>query len=80
MVAMLHFFSASADWLHASIVRFVCTECGEHSERPVEDIVARHGADCTLGQVVAGATCRRCGSPFIAATPGDDDDEEDADD
>ncbi len=75
MVAWMHLFSASAAWMGATEVSFVCTQCGAHSETAVDAIFERHGEDCTLGQVVAEASCRRCGSPFILATPAEEDDD-----
>jgi DNA-directed RNA polymerase subunit RPC12/RpoP len=78
MAMLMHLLSASAAWLGNSVVRFVCSDCGAQADRPVDDIIDKHGEDCTLGQLIVGASCRRCGSPFIVAVPHDDgDDEED---
>jgi DNA-directed RNA polymerase subunit RPC12/RpoP len=74
-MVLIHLFSATAAWMGTSAVSFVCTECGAHSESAIDDIIERHGQDCTVGQVVAAASCARCGSPFIMATPAEEDDE-----
>lgn len=76
MATLVHFFPASAAWLGSPSLRFVCSECDAQVARPVEDVVRQHGEDCTIGQVVADAFCRRCGSPFIVAFPDDEDDDE----
>ena len=80
MVALMHFFSVSAALMRSSMVSFVCAECGARAAMPLDDVLGRHGEDCTISDVVADASCHRCGSPFIVATPCDDGDDDECSD
>jgi ribosomal protein S27AE len=62
---------------HADRVRFQCARCGSVTTRPVEEVFQAYGRDCTVAQVVDHASCRRCGSDYIIATPEWSDEDDD---
>jgi len=65
----VHCFHLSGFAAGAAKMRFACAHCGSETARSMDELVETYGEECSLTEVLADATCRKCGGAYIIASP-----------